>query len=500
MPVKMGILVWFMEAKMAILIDTTKVLEVDYKFSHCIGSGRIDLALREDYLKSLAQVQKDIGFHYIRAHGIFSKDLGIYREFKQDGITKVIYNFTYLDQVFDNFLKLNIKPFLELGFMPNELASGSETVFWWNGNVTPPADWSKWQKLIQNTLEHLIERYGITEVSRWPIEVWNEPNLVNFWKSADQDAYFKLYQITSQAIKEVDSRLQVGGPVISGGSDYWLKDFLKFCKREQMPLDFISRHSYTSGPSKYNGLLCDQDIAPIESMLKDFRMGREYLNQFYGKQLPVYISEFNSSYTPDNPVHDSAFNAAYLAPILSQASELVDSYSYWTFCDMFEEKGVPASFLHGGFGLMTQRQIKKPTYYLYQFFAQLGNKEVFKNDKMHVGWGKDGSLIIIAWNANNQNQNIDTVFNLSNPGTKLFYQQSTVDKHAGNVNYAWHKMGSPRFPTTAQITSLRELSLPKQECGELSLINGKFKLKLELTPHEVTMIRISPVSEDAQTY
>ena len=90
--------------------------------------------------------------------------------------------------------------------------------------------------------------------------------------------------------------------------------------------------------------------------------------------LPVHITEFNSSYRPDNPIHDTAFHAAYLAPVLAGGGDLVDSFSYWTFSDVFEEAGVPTSLFHGGFGLLTHRQIKKPTYHLYAFMARMGDE------------------------------------------------------------------------------------------------------------------------------
>ena len=86
----------------------------------------------------------------------------------------------------------------------------------------------------------------------------------------------------------------------------------------------------------------------------------------------MHISEFNTSYRPDNPVHDTAWNAAYLAPVLAGGGDLVDSFSYWTFCDVFEEADIPTSLFHGGFGLLTHRQLRKPTYHLYAFMARMG--------------------------------------------------------------------------------------------------------------------------------
>jgi xylan 1,4-beta-xylosidase len=146
----------------------------------------------------------------------------------------------------DMYMSLNIRPFLELGFMPEKLASGNQTVFYWKGNVTPPKTYDKWIALVQETLNHLIKRYGMDEVTKWPIEVWNEPNLKSFWKDADMQEYFKLYSITANAIKAVNKNFKVGGPAICGGNDeLWMNEFLKFCVDSEAPLDFITRHHYT---------------------------------------------------------------------------------------------------------------------------------------------------------------------------------------------------------------------------------------------------------------
>lgn len=115
--------------------------------------------------------------------------------------------------------------------MPSKLASGTQTVFYWRGNVTPPKDYGKWERLIKSVVKHFIDRYGEKEVVQWPFEIWNEPNLNVFWKDANQAEYFKLYEVTAKAIKEVNENIKVGGPAICGGSDYWIDDFCTFATR-----------------------------------------------------------------------------------------------------------------------------------------------------------------------------------------------------------------------------------------------------------------------------
>ena len=156
--------------------------------------------------------------------------MAIYQERELDGKKVVEYNFTYLDMVFDSYQELGLKPFLELGFMPEKLASGTQTIFYWKGNTTPPKSYKSWNLLIQALLKHLIQRYGREEVITWPVEVWNEPNLPGFWENADMGEYFQLFQSSFYAVKEVYQRFRVGGPAVCGGSDVpWIHVFLAFC-------------------------------------------------------------------------------------------------------------------------------------------------------------------------------------------------------------------------------------------------------------------------------
>lgn len=202
----------------------------------CIGTGRMNLALRKEYYNQLKKVQEDIHFSYIRGHGLFCDDMAVYHSYEVDGIERAEYNFTYLDMVFDDYLSMGLKPFVELGFMPEKLASGSQTVFYWKGNVTPPSDYNKWAELVKATVNHWIKRYGREEVITWPFEVWNEPNLPVFWKDADMEEYFHLYKVTVMAVKDCDLRIRIGGPAICGVDDKrWLRCFLEYCSANKIP-------------------------------------------------------------------------------------------------------------------------------------------------------------------------------------------------------------------------------------------------------------------------
>jgi xylan 1,4-beta-xylosidase len=471
----------------------------------CVGTGRFELALRSDYQDSLALIQQEIGFRHVRGHGLFSDGVGVHQPYEYQGSRHVRHGFTYLDQVIDRYLDLGIRPFLELGFMPSGLASGEATVFWWRGNITPPESWDEWAALVRATVAHLVDRYGLDEVRGWPIEVWNEPNLKNFWAGADQDAYHHLYEVTANAVKEVDAALQVGGPAISPGADDWLAGFAEFVAARSVPVDFVSRHAYTSGPAKHVPFGVHQTLEPAARLLEQFAAPRRRLAGTPLAGLPVHITEFNSSYRPDNPIHDTAFHAAYLAPVLAAGGQLVDSFSYWTFSDMFEEAGVPTSLFHGGFGLLTHRQIKKPTFHLYAFMARMGEQLLANGPDHLVTRDPAGRVTVLAWApvdvadlaAAVDGHTVRLSVPLGPPEcTSAFMLRSSVNDEAGNAWAAWCEMGRPRSPGPRQLAVLREAAEPARSHRRLPVAAGRVDLDITLARHEVTLLEITAVMDE----
>lgn len=478
---------------------------------HCVGTGRMNLALRADYLESLARVQREIGFGHLRGHGLLSDDMGVVRDSVVDGRSHRRHSFTYVDQVHDRLLSLGIRPFLELGFMPTALASGDQTIFWWRGNVTPPRDMAEWSALVTDLVRHLIDRYGIDEVRQWPIEVWNEPNLDIFWAGADKQAYFRLYEATARAVKDVDSALQVGGPALSPGPtvDEWWGPFADFIEARDVPIDFVSRHAYAAHEPQEVPFGCYQALRDPSDLLEQFAEPRRTLAGTRLAGLPVHITEFNTSYMPTNPMHDTAYNAAFLAPVLAAGGDLVDSFAYWTFCDVFEELDIPTSFFHGGFGLLTHRGIAKPTYHLYAFMARMGARVLARGTDHLVCADDDGRVTVLAWQpvggteAGPGPERHEV--RLSVPvaadgapcpdGTGVFVLRERVNESDGNAFAAWRELGRPMSPTARQLEALRGVERPSVEHSRLEVADGRVLLALPLARHEVTFVELAPVRD-----
>src|SRR5215216_6232165 len=211
-----------------------RVIDADYAsvrgrhdkfFRRVVGAGRAAEGLRADWQRDLALVRRECGFEYVRFHGLLQDELGVYTEDRQG---RPVYNFQYIDAVYDAILGAGVRPFVEFGFMPQRLASGEKSIFWWKGNITPPRDYARWEGLVGALVRHWTERYGRDEVRRWYFEVWNEPNLKDLFWSGDQADYFKLYDSTVSEIKRVSADYRVGGPATAGRA--WVPDMIAHAK------------------------------------------------------------------------------------------------------------------------------------------------------------------------------------------------------------------------------------------------------------------------------
>ena len=359
-----------------------------------VGAGRAAEGLRADWQRDLALVQRECGFRYVRFHGLLQDELGVYSEDRQG---RLIYNFQYIDAVYDAILNAGMRPFVEFGFMPQRLASGEKTIFWWKGNVTPPRDYVKWEELIRALVRHWTNRYGHDEVRSWYFEVWNEPNLKDAFWTGDETEYFKLYDVTARAVKSVSSEYRVGGPATAGRA--WVPETIEHARTAGVPLDFITTHDYgvRGGALDAEGnqqLFLD---ASLDAIVAGVREVQSQIKRSAMPDLPLHYTEWSTSYSPRDPVHDAYISAAYIVSRLKGIKGQAQSMAYWTFTDIFEENGPVPSPFHGGFGLINFQGLRKPSFYAYQFLNRLGNEELLSTDDGSWATRGGGSVQLLFW-------------------------------------------------------------------------------------------------------
>src|ERR1700688_1511864 len=255
------------------------------------GSGRAILSLRESYRNDLRETKRITNFEYVRFHAIFQDEAGLYDE---DASGKPVYNFSYIDQIYDGLLENKVRPFVELSFMPKKLSSdpNAKHAFWYKQNVAPPKDWGKWEQLVETFTRHLVERYGEDEVAQWYFEVWNEPNL-DFWVGNPKDTtYFDLYDHAVRAVKRVSSRLRVGGPATAQAA--WADRFLAHCKEKNVPVDFVSTHVYGNDTAK-DVFGTEEKISRNEMVCRAVKKVHQQIAASAYPNMPLIWSEYNGA-------------------------------------------------------------------------------------------------------------------------------------------------------------------------------------------------------------
>ncbi|MDR3754724.1 MAG: glycosyl hydrolase family 39 [Terracidiphilus sp.] len=449
------------------------------------GSGRAILSLRESYRNDLRAVKHVADFNYVRFHAIFHDEIGVYNE---DAQGNPVYNFSYVDQIYDGLLANGVRPFVEISLMPRKLAANPDAVhsFWYKPIVSPPKSMERWDDLIRHFARHLVDRYGIDEVAKWYFEVWNEPNL-DFWGGDPrQSTYFALYAHTARALKSVNPRLRVGGP--STAQAAWVTDFLNFTAANHVPVDFVSTHAYADDTVRH--LFGNNENVPVDDRVcRAVAKVRGEIKTSSSPNLPFFMTEWNVQGTMQT--RDTIFVGPALANTVRQCDGLVDSMSFWTFSDVFEEQGPIAKPFIGRFGLRAKGGINKPAFYAFELLHQLGNQRLTNASRnVIVTRTAQGGLVIAAWNLIDPGeQGSDQTMNLNfrNLPADTRVTMQRLDADHGNVLKEYAAMGQPLDPTPAQVDQLnRATALPAPEKTRLDAGS----LMLHLTPNTLALIKI----------
>lgn len=453
--------------------------KLEHYWEKCVGSCRAYTALRADYREQLIKAHRELGFQYVRFHGLLNDDMSVClpeTKFMQP-TGKLIYNFFNIDSIFDFLLSIGMKPFLELGFMPSAIASGDRTCFHYKGNITPPKNDLQWEELIFRLAAHLVERYGIDEVSTWFFEVWNEPNLPYFW-AGTQEEYFELYWHTAVALKNVDHRLKVGGPATSINA--WIPDFLEFCQKNSVPVDFVSTHHYPSDDPLWRDPSMTMEEFFHKSETLKYKRGclREMTERAKAQagDLPLYYTEWNTSATCGDQLHDEPYAAAMIAKTLSDNDGLISGYSYWTFTDIFEEAGQMPGMFYGGFGLQNVYGVEKPSYRAFELFHGLGDRRlpVVRESGEEtfvemIAAATQHGIRLIAYNHNVFGEPIHRESGkivLENAGGVKGVTGYRIDDDHANPKKKWAELGRPGYPGKEAMREIRSASrLAGEKCS-----------------------------------
>lgn len=515
----------------------------------CVGSGHALLALRADYTRQLKFIHDTLGIERVRFHGIFDDDMRTFTDLSMQmpvpGAERFTeYNFNACGVAYDNVLEAGMKPFVELSFMPKKLATQDgrplEGIFFYKPIIAPPEDWDAWRDYIQAFVRFLLHRYGAEEVRQWYFEVWNEPDLPTAFFNGTRDEYFKLYDATVRAIKEIDPEIKVGGPATSNSK--WVNSFLTFCRENDVPVDFVSTHQYAgdplggvddqggpeSGESGAEGAspekmrdAADKMTAALEetqestflagfrALMVDKSETEELPNDVFIKNsaavrrqagdLPLYYTEWNENAIFSSYTNDTRKVAAYDVKTALDVADNMDGSSIWCFSDIFEELHPFPQEFHGGFGMLTQNGIPKPVYHAMKMLADAGDvrldlgPEATKGEIGIAAFRSPGETQILLFRQKMKNLDLppeEAVVRLELDKAPKTVCVRRIDKNHGNPLRLWEEMGSPVSLNRFEVRSIAECSAVFDEPWPAEYKDRVLTIRARLGVNDVYFFRV----------
>jgi len=464
---------------------------------------------------------------YVRAHNLLTTGdgtpalkWGSTNAYTEDRNSNPVYDWTIIDRIFDTYVERGMKPFVEIGFMPEALSvkpkpykhswkPGAKYEEIYTGWAYPPKDYKKWAELVYQWVLHSVERYGREEVETWCWEIWNEPN-IGYWQGNTEE-YLKLYDYTADAVKRALPTAVMGGPNTTGPSWEVAREFLTaflnhiltgnnhVTGKTGAPLDFIAFHA-----KGYPTLIDSVVQMNMGTQLRDVSAGFEIVASFPQlKHLPIIIGECDPEGCaacsmqdyPQNAYRNGTMYPAYTAASFARIYDLADHFGVnlkgivtWAF----EFEGQP---WFNGYRDLATNGVDKPVLNVFRMFGMMSGKRVEvsgdlayntftvrdssvrgnKPDIHALAVTNDSTASIMVWNYHDLNAiRSETAVSLSIKGipakraTLSYYR---IDRENSNSYEAWMRMGSPQDPTPEQYAEL-------EKAGNLKMTEGPEKIKV----------------------
>jgi xylan 1,4-beta-xylosidase len=488
---------------------------------------------------------------YFRTHNLLTSGdgkpalkWGSTNAYTEDARGNPVYNWAILDGIFDTYLANGVKPYVEIGFMPEALSITPEPYqhHWapgqpYGGIVTgwayPPKDYAKWGELAYQWTKHCVERYGRTEVESWYWEVWNEAN-GSYWKGKPED-FHKLHDFAIAGVRRALPTARVGGADSAGAGGAFTKSFIEHCLHGTnyatgqvgTPLDFVSFHAKGS-PRFVDGHV----RMGISHQLRDFDSGFGIVASYpETKSLPIIVGESDpdgcaACTGPQLGYRNTPLYAAYTAEAVARAYELADRHGVnltGTLTWAFEFEDHP---FFAGYRVLGTNGIDLPVLNVFRLFSQLGGRrvsahssearsldEVLKNgvaespDVSVVASREAHKLNVLVWHYHDDDIPGDSAaVSLALTGLpagthRLKVTHYSVDEHHSNAFTAWKDMGSPAQPTPAQYAQLEaagKLGQVSETPKRIAVMQGKTAVNFILPRQAVALLTFEEVPADAK--
>ncbi|MEX0331409.1 MAG: hypothetical protein AB3N64_08310 [Puniceicoccaceae bacterium] len=493
-------------------IDSTKKAPpLKHPWSKCITVGRGYELLRADLQEHLRFLQKEFGYRHIRFHASFHDDVDVVQKLP-DG--EIVYRWTQLDHIYDFLMEAGFDPIVEINPMPTALASGDKTFFWYKMNITPPASYREWEHFLQAYIEHTVERYGIERVRRWYFEVWNEPNLRdNFW-TGTMEEYYELYASCARVIKGFDSALSIGGPASAGGTE--MLPFLHWCRERDVPVNFVSYHSYPQGETSSYRSAAESPSEPGMHFVDGAIQWKQELDEAGFGDLPLFMTEWNSqAHGPDwkavwvgNEYVNNLFAGAAVCHLAHSCDDALDVMGWWVASDVFEEGG-PQVEPYGNrfqyYGMLTIDGVPKSSYHAFKFMNRMRG-ERYAVSIPEGNPATRGAIVTdersctraLIWNCvfphvsgEIWEQTIELPVPVNMRSRKeIRVTLAQVKEGLGSAYEYWKSMGAPANLTRIEQELLAARAEPAYTSSMVEVIDGKVVVPVTLRQNEFVFIEV----------
>lgn len=498
-----------------------KGFPLKHNFKNMIGIGKAKHLLYADIQRILTETQLEIGFSYITFYGLLDDDMMLYSE-DNSGTPRL--NFQYIDSIIDFLLSINLKPFMQLSFMPKALAKTPErTMFYHPSIISIPNSMEKWRYLVVELTKHLQNRYTAAEVESWPFCVWNEPDSPSYlFGFANKEEYFHLHKVTYEAVKKCNPNIAFGTPSLiceSLEEMDWFTDFMDFCNANNCTPEFLNYHFF---PLRLENKKIDAEFINSstlryrespDALKESIYLILKNLKQQDFKFSNIYMTEWNSSISHCELINDTAFKTTYIVKNILENIDRLDSFSYWMLSDFNDELQMPKDMFFGGLGLITSNGVKKASYYAFYLLTRLGDNLIGKGNGYFVT-KMGNSFQIILYNYQHfsklyaQGELFDLTFTnrytpFENPICKKYViplqnmpnkdftiTETIVNRNHGSSFDKWIEFGAQPIETQNEIQYLKSISQPLIKKRTVSIENNYLTISCELEPHEVRLIEI----------
>jgi xylan 1,4-beta-xylosidase len=449
---------------------------------------------RADLLRQLAAARDELGVRHVRACAMYSPEMAVWdydladwRKAADEKSRRA--NWQLVDAALEGLLELGLKPIYTTCFTPVGMTD-DPAVCWPDKNTTGmPRDLKQWQEFVSGGIRHHIERFGMDEVRSWYFECWNEPNLKGCFFGGTKEDFFTLWSATWHAVKSVDPALRFGGPSTARGE--WLPDFLDWTAKDGTPPDYLITHVYNNDS---DGEPLSPFDGPASHKVKDsphFASGviRGLRRELARRGWPgeVHWNEWGRSWFLSDPKKESPLEAAFIVKTMAEVSQEADAFAFWCLSDIYNQGGFESSEFQGNYGMMSLHGLRKPAWFAHQLLNGLGSSRVpvsGGNDLINAvaTRAENGAFRLLAYaypgGIDDAPGRVALAVGLP-PGARAI-RLTRIGSVENNILAAWRELGSPAYPTAAQLAVLQAANrLQESPASAVRMENGSAFFEIE---------------------